>query len=134
MAFDSKMSLQLQREEAALARLINASLRELNLLRKLSLMPDSPFRPRTEYLGPDVGPVGDILKAQEAEAEVNKRLAPRSSAARQALVARRRIDLRRQRVFQPTGADLYLLVQFLQSVIQMCDHRSCPLIVGPPFA
>ena len=32
MAFDSKMSLQLQREEAALARLINASLRELNLL------------------------------------------------------------------------------------------------------
>ncbi len=72
MAFDSKMPQQLQREEAALARLINASLRELNMLRKLNPIPKSPVRPRTEYLGPDVGPVGEIFKAQDAEAEQNK--------------------------------------------------------------
>ncbi len=72
MSFDSKMPQQLQREEAALARLINASLRELNMLRKLNPMPKSPVRPRTEYLGPDVGPVDDIFKSQEAENEANK--------------------------------------------------------------
>ncbi len=72
MAFDSKMPQQLQREEAVLARLINASLRELTMLRKLNPMPKSPVRPRTEYLGPDVGPVDDIFKAQQAEADANK--------------------------------------------------------------
>ncbi len=72
MAFDSKMPQQLQREEAALARLINASLRELNMLRKLNPMPKSPVRPRTEYLGPDVGPVDDIFKSQESEVIENK--------------------------------------------------------------
>ena len=72
MAFDSKMPQQLQREEAALARLINASLRELNMLRKLNPLPKSPVRPRTEYLGPDVGPVDEIFKTQEAGRKENK--------------------------------------------------------------
>ena len=72
MAFDGKMPQQLQRQEAALTRLINASLRELNMLRKLNPMPKSPIRPKTEYLGPDVGPVGDIFKSQGAEASQNK--------------------------------------------------------------
>ena len=72
MAFDGKMPQQLQREEAALARLINASLRELNMLRKFNPIPKSPLRPKTEYLGPDVGPVDDIIKSQEAETKENK--------------------------------------------------------------
>ncbi len=72
MSFDSKMPQQLQREEAALARLINASLRELNMLRKLNPMPKSPVRPRTEYIGPDVGPVDNLFRYEPSEAQENK--------------------------------------------------------------
>ena len=49
MAFDAKIPQRLRQEEAALVRLINASLRELNMLRKLNPMPKSPVRSRTEY-------------------------------------------------------------------------------------
>ena len=72
MSFDSKMPQQLQREEAALARLINASLRELNMLRKLNPMPKSPVRPHTEYLGPDVGPVDILFRDEPSEVQENK--------------------------------------------------------------
>jgi len=72
MAFDSKMPMLLQREEAMLVRLINASLRELNMLRKLNPMPKSPVRPRAEYLGPDAGPVDHLFKNEEPEPEENK--------------------------------------------------------------
>lgn len=85
MAFDSKMPQQLQREETALARLINASLRELNMLRKLNPMPKSPVRPRTEYLGPDVGPVDEIFKTQDAEVTEKNREEPPSTNERSQL-------------------------------------------------
>ncbi len=72
MSFDSKMPQLLQREEAALVRLINASLRELNMLRKLNPMPKSPVRPRTEYLGPDLGPVDNLFRDEQPEVQENK--------------------------------------------------------------
>ena len=72
MSFDSKMPQQLQREEAALVRLINASLRELNMLRKLNSMPKSPVRSRTEYVGPDADPVDNLFKEEPSEPEENK--------------------------------------------------------------
>ena len=71
MSLDSKIPQQLQREEAMLVRLINASLRELNMLRKLNPMPKSPVRPRTEYLGPDAGPVDNLFKEEPSEPEEN---------------------------------------------------------------
>ncbi len=80
MAFDSKMPQLLQREEAMLVRLINASLRELNMLRKLNPIPKSPVRPRTEYLGPDVGPVDNLFRDEQSETEENKQeVAPPAS-------------------------------------------------------
>ena len=72
MALDAKIPQQLQREEAALVRLINASLRELNMLRKLNPMPKSPVRPRTEYLGPDAGPVDNLFREEKTEVQENK--------------------------------------------------------------
>ena len=72
MTFDAKIPQRLRQEEAALVRLINASLRELNMLRKLNPMPKSPVRPRTEYVGPDAGPVDNLFKTEEAEVEENK--------------------------------------------------------------
>ena len=72
MAFDSKMPQLLQREEAMLVRLINASLRELNMLRKLNPVPKSPVRPRTEYLGPNAGPVDNLFSDEPSEPEENK--------------------------------------------------------------
>jgi hypothetical protein len=32
----------------------------------------APVRPRTEYLGPDAGPVDNLFKTEEAEVEENK--------------------------------------------------------------
>ncbi len=72
MAFDSKMPQLLQREEAMLVRLINASLRELTMLRKLNPMPKSPVRPHTEYLGPDAGPVDNLFRDEQPEVQENK--------------------------------------------------------------
>ncbi|MCX6604905.1 MAG: hypothetical protein NTV52_15075 [Acidobacteria bacterium] len=72
MALDAKIPQQLQREEAALVRLINASLRELNMLRKLNPMPKSPVRPNTEYLGPDAGPVDHLFREEPTEVQETK--------------------------------------------------------------
>ena len=72
MTFDAKIPQRLRQEDAALVRLINASLRELNMLRKLNPMPKSPVRPRTEYIGPDAGPVDNLFKTEETEAKENK--------------------------------------------------------------
>ena len=72
IAFDSKMPMLLQREEAMLVRLINGSLRELNMLRKLNPIPKSPVRPRAEYLGPDAGPVDHLFRNEEPEPEEHK--------------------------------------------------------------
>jgi len=80
MSFDSKIPQQLQKEEAALVRLINASLRELNMLRKLNPMPKSPVRPHTEYLGPDAGPVDHLFRDETSEPEENtQEVAPATS-------------------------------------------------------
>jgi hypothetical protein len=48
---DAKYIRQLQREEASLMRLINASHRELQSVRKLNPSPAPPVRPRLEYTG-----------------------------------------------------------------------------------
>jgi len=48
---DAKYIRQLQREEATLQRLINASHRELQNVRKLNPSPAPPVRPRLEYTG-----------------------------------------------------------------------------------
>jgi len=72
MGLDSKIPQQLRRDEAALVRLINASLRELNMLRKLSPMPKSPVRPRTEYIGPDAGPVEHLFRDEPPEVQETK--------------------------------------------------------------
>ena len=80
MSFDSKIPQQLQKEEAALVRLINASLRERNMLRKLNPMPKSPVRPHTEYLGPDAGPVDHLFRDETSEPEENtQEVAPATS-------------------------------------------------------
>jgi hypothetical protein len=54
---DSKYILQLQREEASLMRLISASHRELQTVRKLNPSPAPPVRPRLEYTGEKQGPL-----------------------------------------------------------------------------
>jgi len=76
MGLDSKIPQQLRRDEAALVRLISASLRELNMLRKLSPMPKSPVRPRTEYIGPDAGPVEHLFRDEKPEVQENKQETP----------------------------------------------------------
>jgi len=72
MTLDSKIPQQLRRDEAALVRLISASLRELNMLRKLSPMPKSPVRPRTEYIGPNAGPVEHLFRDEPPEVQETK--------------------------------------------------------------
>lgn len=72
MALNSKYPQQLERQEAVLIRLINASLRELNMYRKLNPLPQPPVRPRTQYLGPDFGPLGETIKSYAAEVAENK--------------------------------------------------------------
>jgi len=67
MALNSKFPQQLERQAAGLLRVISASLRELNMYRKLNPLPQPPVRPRTEYLGPDVGPLGQNEKDAQAE-------------------------------------------------------------------
>jgi len=73
MGLESKIPQQLRRDEAALVRLISASLRELNMLRKLSPMPKSPVRPRTEYIGPDAGPVEHLFRDEPPEVQETKK-------------------------------------------------------------
>ena len=72
MAFNAKFPQILERQEAGLIRLINASLRELNMYRKLNPLPQPPVRPRTEYLGPDIGPLEQAQKSDQAEVAQNK--------------------------------------------------------------
>jgi len=67
MALNSKFPQQLERQAAGLLRIISASLRELNMYRKINPLPQPPVRPRTEYLGPDVGPLGDSEKDRQAQ-------------------------------------------------------------------
>jgi len=77
MALNSKFPQQLERQAAGLLRIISASLRELNMYRKLNPLPQPPVRPRTEYLGPDVGPLGQNEIDRQAEAnEKNQENAP----------------------------------------------------------
>ena len=71
MALNSKFPQQLERQAAGLLRIISASLRELNMYRKLNPLPQPPVRPRTEYLGPDLGPLGDSEKDAKAQAIEN---------------------------------------------------------------
>ena len=77
---ETKLLKEFRREEAAIGRLINASLRELNMLRKLNPMPKSPVRPHTEYLGPDAGPVDHLFRDETSEPEENtQEVAPATS-------------------------------------------------------
>jgi len=62
---DAKYIRQLQREEASLMRLINASHRELQTVRKLNPSPAPPVRPRLEYTGEKQG----ILERAFAQTE-----------------------------------------------------------------
>lgn len=71
LAFNSKMPQHLQREQANLVRLIQASLKELSLLRKLNPMPNPPVRPSIEYQGPNMGPIEEMKKFDQAEVEEN---------------------------------------------------------------
>ena len=71
MALEAKI-FRLQREEAPLVRLVNASLGELTMLLKLNPMPKSRVQPRTEYLGPDADPVDNPFKKEETEGDANQ--------------------------------------------------------------
>ncbi len=72
MALNSKYPQQLERQEAVLARLISTSLRELTMYGKLNPLPQPPVRPRTQYLGPDFGPLGEPVQSDAAEVAENK--------------------------------------------------------------
>ncbi|MCX6608492.1 MAG: hypothetical protein NTV52_33565 [Acidobacteria bacterium] len=71
---ETKLLKEFRREEAAIVRLINASLRELNMFRKLDPLPKQPLTRNAQILGPsqastqfDDPPTEEIIKIEPVE-------------------------------------------------------------------
>ena len=71
---ETKLLKEFRREEAAIGRLINASLRELNMLRNLDPLPKQPLTRNAQILGPsqastqfDEPPTEEIIKIEPVE-------------------------------------------------------------------
>jgi hypothetical protein len=81
VAIESKVPQELRREEAALVRLISASLRELQQWRKLNPQPKTPTSRRARIIAPAHGPVEEILKADSGEVAPEPEAAPTPETA-----------------------------------------------------
>ncbi len=86
---DAKYIRQLQREEASLMRLINASHRELQTVRKLNPSPAPPVRPRLEYTGEKQS----VLDRAMAEPEISSAPQPVANTQETAPAAHDRSQL-----------------------------------------
>ncbi len=65
LVVDAKYTERLQREEASLLRVISASYRELNQLRKLNPQPKPPVRRRIEYIGDHTSVLAETVESME---------------------------------------------------------------------
>ncbi len=90
IAAESKLPKEFRREESALVRLLNASYREMNLLRKLDPRPKTPLTRNAEILGPsraasqfDHPPPEEITKIEPVE--IKEETAPQADDQSQVL-------------------------------------------------
>lgn len=84
---ETKLLKEFRREEAAIGRLINASLRELNMFRKLDPLPKQPLTRNAQILGPsqastqfDEPPTEEIIKIEPVEKKRKLPLRPTTKA------------------------------------------------------